>query len=198
MTHFKALLQELHLGPDARWRDYVDRIKRDAQGRGTNPALERGEAEGLFRDHVGELREAALEGFLDLLDSEIKPLVPTHEQQQSYGLPKPLLRWHDAEPLLEDDERFGRLSSQDRERVWRRYVDDEMFNRDHPLMRPRTQRKQQQRDAGDEGAGGPGAPSGTAGQRRARPLTLPNNDGGLDKAYQREYIAVDAKRLRRE
>lgn len=179
-----------------------------------------------------------------------QPLVPTHEQQQSYGLPKPLLRWHDAEPLLEDDERFGRLSSQDRygppvpvglgvaplpprsfhllarhchgamsrkparpiplatsalpvlaccrERVWRRYVDDEMFNRDHPLMRPRTQRKQQQRDGGDEGAGGPGASGGTAGQRRARPLTLPTNDGGLDKAYQREYIAVDAKRLRRE
>lgn len=84
-----------------------------------------------------------------------------------------------------------------RERVWRRYVDDEMFNRDHPLMRPRTQRKQQ-RDGGEDAAGGPGGPGSAAGQRRARPLTLPTDNGALDKAYQREYIAVDAKRLRRE
>lgn len=183
-----------------------------------------------------------------------QPLIPTHEQEQSYGLPKPLLRWHDAEPLLEEDERFGRLGPEDRcvwhpqgpgstgpysrpptmhpvcmrrlgrlrvreatpgsappawlapspapapcrrERVWRRFVDDELFNRDHPLMRPRTQRKQA-RDGGDEAGGAPGAPGAAAGQRRARPLTLPTDDGGLDRAYQREYIAVDAKRLRRE
>jgi hypothetical protein len=42
------------------------------QGRGTNPALERGEAEDAFRSHVQELYEAALEAFLDLLDAEIK------------------------------------------------------------------------------------------------------------------------------
>lgn len=52
MAHFKALLQELHLGPGARWRDYADRIRRDPQGRGDSSALERGEAEQLFRDHV--------------------------------------------------------------------------------------------------------------------------------------------------
>ena len=42
------------------------------QGRGTNPALERGEAEDAFRSHVQDLYEAALEAFLDLLDAEIK------------------------------------------------------------------------------------------------------------------------------
>ena len=126
-AHFRALLQELHLGPDARWRDYSERVKRDPQvnacacvsvlwqrlkggigclwrlrcllegwagwllrppescaptpcpspclllqGRGTNPALERGEAEDAFRSHVQEVYEAALEAFLDLLDAEIK------------------------------------------------------------------------------------------------------------------------------
>ena len=33
LAHFSALLQELHLAPDARWRDYADRISRDAQVR---------------------------------------------------------------------------------------------------------------------------------------------------------------------
>lgn len=42
------------------------------QGRGSNPALERGEAESVFREHVAELQEAVVEGFLDLLDKEIK------------------------------------------------------------------------------------------------------------------------------
>ena len=42
------------------------------QGRGTNAALERGEVESLFREHVTGLFEAALEGFVDLLDKEIK------------------------------------------------------------------------------------------------------------------------------
>ena len=30
-AHFRALLQELHLGPEARWRDYAERVKRDPQ-----------------------------------------------------------------------------------------------------------------------------------------------------------------------
>ena len=31
VAHFKAMLQEMHLTADARWRDYADRIKRDPQ-----------------------------------------------------------------------------------------------------------------------------------------------------------------------
>ena len=42
------------------------------QGRGSNPALERGEAEALFREHVGGLYDAALGAYLDLLDAELK------------------------------------------------------------------------------------------------------------------------------
>lgn len=43
-----------------------------AQGRGpTNPALERGEAERLFRDYVQDLLDAANEAYLDLLDAVI-------------------------------------------------------------------------------------------------------------------------------
>ena len=70
LAHYGALLQELHLGPDARWRDYAERVARDPQGRGSNPALGRGEAEDLFRQHVQGLYEAALEGYLDLLDAQ--------------------------------------------------------------------------------------------------------------------------------
>lgn len=42
------------------------------QGRGSNAALERGEAESVFREHVVALQEEAVEGFLDLLDAEMK------------------------------------------------------------------------------------------------------------------------------
>ncbi len=75
--------------------------------------------------------------------------------------------------------------------MWRRYVDDELFNRNNPSMRQRTQRKQR-RGEGEDGGGG-GA------QRRPRLPPQLVSDGGLDKAYQREYLAQgDAKRARRE
>lgn len=202
LTHYRALLQELHLGPDARWRDYAERIMKDAQGRGSNPALERGEAESVFRDHVAEMVEDLLEAFLDLLDQEIKPLIPSREQQQSSGLPKPLLRYRDAEPLLEDDPRFARLPEEYRERTWRRYIEDELYNRDFPLARQHTQRKQRRGTAAGGAGGGPGGgpgggnEEGVVGTRRARPPSL--DDGGLDRAYLREYIDVDAKRMRRD
>lgn len=176
LAHYGALLQELHLGPDARWRDYAERVARDPQGRGSNPALGRGEAEDLFRQHVQGLYEAALEGYLDLLDAEVRvrwragggccagwravlgrgpgggaatagalmeagaraaggrgegphgprpaaaphpaapaaspapqPLVPSRQQEEELGLPRPLLRWRDAEPLLEEDPRCARM-----------------------------------------------------------------------------------------
>lgn len=211
MAHYKALLQEMHLGPDARWREYAERVRRDPQvrcvccavlhavwhvlcvlwlpgcggllagqpllrceltrasscpvphpfaplqGRGDNPALERGEGEALFRAHVGALYDAALEAFLDLLDKELKvrggrgrlclsptagsaeigvavergyatsltdsmlagppqsqPLVPPREQEADLGLPRSLTRWRDAEPLLEEDERFGAFPEESR------------------------------------------------------------------------------------
>ena len=101
LAHYGALLRELHLTPEARWRDYSERVKRDTQvgrgraaphaaravahpgrppmrgppgapqGRGTNPALERGEAEALFREHVAGLAAAADDAFLDLLDAAV-------------------------------------------------------------------------------------------------------------------------------
>ncbi|PSC72075.1 pre-mRNA-processing 40C isoform X1 [Micractinium conductrix] len=195
VAHFKAMLQEMHLTADARWRDYADRIKRDPQGRGTNAALERGEVESLFREHVTGLFEAALEGFVDLLDKEIKPLIPSYDQEQSSGLPKPLQRWRDAAPLLDDDERFHALAEVDRERAWRRYVDDELWNRSNPNGLPRTQRKQQQRRDGARGGDDGGGPLGA---RRPRLPPQLQNVGGLDRAYQREYLTGDAKRARRE
>lgn len=112
-----------------------------------------------------------------------QPLIPSREDEHQFGLPKPLGRWRDAEPLLEEDARCARmppdfrwgavgraggphpgllwctaslrtcvqgggmperppsasrvprahimhlLRCPRRERVWRRYVDDELWNR---------------------------------------------------------------------
>lgn len=38
-----------------------------------------------------------------------QPLVPSRQQEDDLGLPRPLLRWRDAEPLLEDDPRFAHM-----------------------------------------------------------------------------------------
>ncbi|KAL4853106.1 Pre-mRNA-processing protein 40C [Chlorella vulgaris] len=191
VTNYRALLLELRLGPDSRWRDYQERVMRDPQGRGSNAALERGEAESLFREHVGELYDEVLAAFLDLLDAELKPLIPTQQQQAAAGgLPKPLLRYRDAEPLLEDDPRFAALTDRQRERAWQRYVDDEMYNRDNPLSRPRTQRPQRRVKEGEEADA-----AAAAAKRRLRPLP---SQAGMDEAYTKAYIAADAKRPRRD
>lgn len=42
------------------------------QGRGSNSALARGEAESLFREHVEATYDTAMESFLDLLEAELK------------------------------------------------------------------------------------------------------------------------------
>lgn len=74
--------------------------------------------------------------------------------------------------------------------MWRRYVEDELHNRDYPTAKRRTQRKPPPRE--EEGGG-----EGGAGGRRPRPPNL--ETGGYDKAYLREYLdPQDAKRQRRE
>ena len=87
-----------------------------------------------------------------------------------------------------------RLAPPCRERVWQRYVDDELFNRDSPpMVRPRTQRKRRLAAAGG-GEGGEAAAA--AGMQRPRP---PKDDGGLDKAYRRSFLQQDdAKRPRHD
>jgi hypothetical protein len=39
----------------------------------------------------------------------LQPLIPSREQQEEAGLPKPLLRYKDAEPLLGEDPRYERF-----------------------------------------------------------------------------------------
>ena len=45
-----------------------------------------------------------------------QPLIPSQADQAAAGgrLPKPLLRYRDAEPLLEDDERHQHMPAEDR------------------------------------------------------------------------------------
>jgi hypothetical protein len=39
----------------------------------------------------------------------LQPLLPSREQEEATGLPRPLLRWREAQPLLEHDHRFQTL-----------------------------------------------------------------------------------------
>ena len=98
-----------------------------------------------------------------------------------------------------------------REHVWQRYVDDELYNRDHPEQeRPRTQRRPPRRRQGATAAGS-GAEGGGAGSG-ATPLTTaseslsgnrrlrPRDESALDEAYLRMYgrsdLSAEAKRQR--
>lgn len=45
---------------------------------------------------------------------EVQPLLPSREQEELSGLSKPLTRWRDAEPLLEEDARCQRLPYDER------------------------------------------------------------------------------------
>ena len=171
-----------------------------------------------------------------------QPLVPSRDQEQATGLPKPLQRWRDAEPLLEGDPRFEGLRDEQRwvsrvrgggparrlvwlgssagcaaqstswlhihwtehrsqpaataplatrrERMWRRYVEDALFNRDHPHARPRTQRRQRRSQAEEE--------EGAAGGARRTRLPPALDEGGMDRAYRRAFLEGDAKRQRRD
>lgn len=39
----------------------------------------------------------------------LQPLIPSREDEYQFGLPKPLSRWRNAEPLLEEDARCSRM-----------------------------------------------------------------------------------------
>ncbi len=61
-SNFRTLLVEMVRGSDPRWGDWWPRLQKDVQGRATNPALARPEAEALFRDHVVHLAASAEKG----------------------------------------------------------------------------------------------------------------------------------------
>lgn len=76
--------------------------------------------------------------------------------------------------------------------MWRRYVEDELWNRDNPSARPRTQRRYKRGD--DEGL-----EAKTGGRRPRAQVMEPLSSQGLDRAYQREYLeAGEPKRQRHE
>ncbi|GAB4818752.1 hypothetical protein N2152v2_005798 [Parachlorella kessleri] len=203
VANYKALLTEVVRDCDVSWREMQPKLAKDPQGRATNAALERGEAERLFRDHVQDLQEAANEAYLDLLDAVMLPLLPTSEEQASSGLPLPLLRFKEAVRALDPDPRFHRLPEDLREVRWRRYVDDIVYNRDNPKARQRTQRRQPRREGGAAllGARGPEEAGGGGGAGALHSSRRPREDeggGGMDKAYAREYLQADRKRAKRE
>ena len=76
------------------------------QGRASNQALGRTEAEQMFREHCVHLGDAAATEFRKLLADKLAGLVPA---ERSAPLPPALQSWRTAEALLQDDRRFGAL-----------------------------------------------------------------------------------------
>ncbi|KAL6781667.1 hypothetical protein ACKKBF_B08985 [Auxenochlorella protothecoides x Auxenochlorella symbiontica] len=167
-TAFSTLLVESVRHADASWREAWPALRRDAQGRARDAALSRDEAEALFRRHVAELQDAAVDGYVDLLDELLLPLIPKDPEG---SLPREATSWREAEVLLGDDPRFASLPGAQREGRWRRFVEDADWSRRHPDQPPRRHRRRQR-----------GAPK--------READAPS---ALDKAYTREYLEPAAK-----
>ena len=77
-----------------------------------------------------------------------------------------------------------------RERLWRRYVEEIIQERDDP--RAAEMRRGKLSSRGSVGA----AASARERDARTRDRSTRDVDDGVDKAYQREYLEVDRKRLR--
>lgn len=105
---------------------------------------------------------------VDAAQSDYLDLLEAHR-----GLPD--ASWEEAEAVLRDDARFHRLPQGMREGVWRQFVADKQWNATNVGELKRTQRRQ---------------PAAAA----AAPSTGVRRDG----AYDREYLEVDRKRLRRD
>ncbi|KAK9822389.1 hypothetical protein WJX81_007697 [Elliptochloris bilobata] len=171
---FRALLGETVKDPDAAWSAWRPRLQRDPQGRASNPALDDRECVALFREHVDEMHKRAVASFTDLLDEAIRPLLPRKAGGEQ---PAALGRFADAERVLQDDARFSRVPEREREKLWRRYVEDIVLERDNPEALARRARM--------------------GGRTIARPMTR-DVSAVTDKAYEREYLEPDRKRLRRD
>lgn len=201
MTGFKTLLLEVVKEPGV-YRDWKERLKRDPQGRATNEALDAAEMEKLFREHAVVLEERAIDAGIAMWRELLGPAV---QRGGHPGNTPELGMFREAETLAAEDSRFQKLPRHMREQTWRRAIDDMLFERDHPreaAERAARQRRERERDRSGFGAGlsGSGAPgTGPKSARRGRDEADGAADGDVvDKAYQRMYIDVDKKRVRRD
>ena len=77
-----------------------------------------------------------------------------------------------------------------RERLWRRFADDIIYELDNPAAAT-ARREREERERAARAGGGAGGARGS----RYRDS---DDAGGVDKAYAREYLQPDQKRARKE
>ncbi|KAK9829764.1 hypothetical protein WJX72_007763 [[Myrmecia] bisecta] len=188
---YQTLLMEVVKDAAANWRDWKPRLERDPQGRAANPDLPKAEVESLFRDHVRSIADQNRAAYISLLDEVVRPLLPSKRSEE---LPPALSSFVNARGLMQDDPRFSRLPESQQEYEWRKFVGDLIFERDNPAAAAAQRRE---RENGLARAGGRGLPSERERERRQERSA---QDAGevTDKAYQREYLDHDRKRIKRD
>lgn len=221
-TAFSTLLVESVRHADASWREAWPALRRDAQGRARDAALSRDEAEALFRRHVAELQDAAVDGYVDLLvelllvglvacvcdvvgggwgggSSSLSQLHrPGHSRLSSLGThpitPSPTLSFlHRAQPLIPKDPE----GSLPREATsWR---EAEVLLGDDPRFAslPGAQREGRWRRFVEDADWSRRHPDQPPRRHRRRQRGAPKREAdapsALDKAYTREYLQPAAK-----
>ncbi|CAL5224177.1 g6817 [Coccomyxa viridis] len=181
-ANYRTLLSEWVKDPEASWADWRVRLAKDPQGRFNHEALDRRQAEAIFREHLGSLQKRIVDGYVALLEEVIRPLLPSQkpEGDEPDG-PSALRRFPEAEKLLQEDPRFAKTPPQDREKFWRHFVEDIRLERDDPAAASRRGRVS------------------LAGRTNKGRVQLKDDAGAVtDKAYEREYLAHDRKRIRRD
>lgn len=190
---FQTLLNEVVKDPEARWTDWKPRLDRDPQGRATNPHLELKEPELFFKDHVVELGKRACAGYIEMLAATLKPLLgkaPAKGEKEDRH--SALSTFAGVEPLLAEDPRFLRAPASEREKLWRRYVQEIVQERDDPRAAERRRGR-----LSSQGQATAAAPARERDSRVCDRGTRDTTVDGVDRAYQREYHDVDRKRMRR-
>ncbi|KAK9805328.1 hypothetical protein WJX73_002568 [Symbiochloris irregularis] len=190
---FATLLNEVVKDPEARWHEWKPRLDRDPQGRATNPALDVRESERLFADHVLNLGKRACAAYVELLNEVLRPLLSAegrgaNEGDDSGAKHPALASFEGAERLLGQEPRFVRAPPRERESLWRRFVGEMVMEQRDPAAAEQRKARLPSRS---------NAPSSHAAGREDRRDRRERDAGGVDRAYQREYLEVDRKRMRR-
>ncbi|KAG9442297.1 hypothetical protein H6P81_018151 [Aristolochia fimbriata] len=121
VASFQALLVETIKDPKASWTESKPKLEKDPQGRTTNPDLDKGDIEKLFREHVKILYERCVRDFRVLLSEVITAEAAAKVTEDGRTI---LSSWSMAKQLLKSDLRYPKLPSKDKESLWRRYSED--------------------------------------------------------------------------
>jgi len=136
-SSYQALLVEKIRDPEASWTESKPILERDPQKRASNPDLEPADKEKLFRDHVKSLYERCVHDFKALLAEALSSEAATLQTEDGKTA---LNSWSTAKQVLKPDIRYSKMPRQDREVVWRRYVEDISRKQRHENYQEEKQR----------------------------------------------------------